>query len=389
MMEEEEEGDLGKDNDVTNVEFPVSISDPKGKNVVMNSETENNGIEDEGDVEVDIIGSSGFKGVENSCMDLAVDESSSFSSFGDACPGSALTDSDEAESSIRDERSKGLPRLRKRKMTDHWKKFIFPIKQRCKWLEIQLRKLNSQAKKYEEAIAAYDQQKQLRFLIPAGDDFNIKSLPKIDGIQRNEVMMRKKRKRVEECDLSSYMSNHCLFSYYENKNRDHDVPVEDSRNDVMSDVDNAEEFKLNETRSSVDHRKETDKSFLEFIEKIEELSSQVVNLKTRINTVINENPGKFSSITQSNTIGPSQHNSELCAEDQPMTDNPLLSCEGITPSIEAANTTQFEVPGESKELVEEQKPISPVQASDSVKPCSTSRSPFPKNTRTVRKRSGK
>lgn len=162
---------------------------------------------------------------------------------------------------------------------------------------------------------------------------------------------------------------------------------------------------MNDTRSSVDHRKDTDKSFLELIEKIEELSSQVENLKTRINTVITENPGKFSSITQSNTIGPSRNNSELCEEDQPWMDNPLSTGEGITPSIEAAITTQFEVPGEAKgeseELVEEQKPISLAQASDSdmvtenvvpnirsVKPCSTLRSPFPKNTRTVRKRSG-
>lgn len=162
---------------------------------------------------------------------------------------------------------------------------------------------------------------------------------------------------------------------------------------------------MNDTRPSVDHRTDTDKSFLEFIEKIEELSSQVENLKARINTVINKNPGKFSSITQSNRIRPSQRNSELRAQDQPLTDNPLSTSEGITPSTEAANTTQFEVPGEvkeeSKELVEEQKPVSPAQALDSdmvtenavpndrsVKPCSSSRSPFPKNTRTARKRSG-
>lgn len=112
VMMEEEEGDLGKENDVKNVEFDVSVSDPKGKNVVLDSETEKNGIGDEGDVEVDIIGNSGFKGVENSCMELAVAESSSNSSFGDACAGLELTDSDEAESSIREERSKGLPRLR-------------------------------------------------------------------------------------------------------------------------------------------------------------------------------------------------------------------------------------------------------------------------------------
>jgi hypothetical protein len=85
---------------------------------------------------------------------------------------------------------------------------------RCKWVELKLWKLNAKARKYEKEIAAIDQQKQLHFLKFAVDDFDVKSVPRSEGIQRYKVMRRKKRKRAEECDPSSYMSNHRLFSYY-------------------------------------------------------------------------------------------------------------------------------------------------------------------------------
>lgn len=85
---------------------------------------------------------------------------------------------------------------------------------RCKWIELQLRKLNYQAQKYEKELAAYDHKKQLDLLKYAVDGFAVKSVPKSEGTQKNKVMKRKKRKRVEECDPSSYMSKHCLFSYY-------------------------------------------------------------------------------------------------------------------------------------------------------------------------------
>lgn len=99
-------------------------------------------------------------------------------------------------------------------MTDHWRKFIFPIMCRSKWIALQVQKLNSQARKYVKEIEAIDQQKQLDFLKSAVDDFAVKSVPRSEGIQRNKIMRRKKRKRAEECDPSSYMSNHCFFSYY-------------------------------------------------------------------------------------------------------------------------------------------------------------------------------
>jgi hypothetical protein len=47
--------------------------------------------------------------------------------------------------------------------------------------------------------------------------------------------------------------------------------------------------------TSVDHHKDNDKSFVDMIENVEALLSQVENLKIRIDTVKNENPGKFCS----------------------------------------------------------------------------------------------
>lgn len=397
--EEKEVGALEKDknnnniNNVTNVEFHVSISEPKEQNLDLKAETENKGIEqnpvcwrDEEDVEVNIIGNSGLKSVEDNYVDLDETESSSSSSFGDTGSGldtgsdSAFSDSDEVQSPVSEEWNE-LRRLRKKKVTAHWRKFICPIMWRCKWIELQLRKLNYQAQKYEKELAAYDHKKQLDLLKYAVDGFAVKSVPKSEGTQKNKVMKRKKRKRVEECDPSSYMSKHCLFSYYENKDHNHDAPVNDIGDDVASSDDNAGEFKLSDMWSSVDQHEDNDNSMIEIIEKAEELLLQVENLKARIDNVIKENPG-------------------------------------IARFIETTNRTHLEVPGEntkakvtqnqaakeellvekSKGSVEEQKSISAAQVSDSDmatenvvrdvhsrKPCSTSKSHF---TRRVRKKSG-
>ena len=85
---------------------------------------------------------------------------------------------------------------------------------RSKWIELKIKKLNSQAQKYVKEIAAIDQQKQFDFFKFAVDDFGVKSVPRSEEIQRTKVMWRKNGKRAEECDLSSYMANHCFFSYY-------------------------------------------------------------------------------------------------------------------------------------------------------------------------------
>ncbi|KEH21566.1 hypothetical protein MTR_7g007590 [Medicago truncatula] len=401
-----EGGDLGKEeNNVTNIESSVAISEQKEQNVV--EEIPSLSCRDEENVEVNIIGNSGFKGVEDNCVDLTVTESSSSSSFGhtDTSSDSAFGDSEEVESQRRHKVWRQPLLLRKKKLTDHWRRYIFPIMWRSKWIELKIKKLNSQAQKYIEEIAAIDQQKQFDFLKFAVDNFGVNVF----------------------CFDPNLFS---LFCCPENKNQAHDGPVEGFHDDVVGNADNIGEIKLNDMWSSVDHQKDNDKSFVDMIENVEALLSQVENLKTRIDTVKNENPGKFCSATQSNIVGQSNgfnrsvHNSasfagkeipvpgsfagksELFAEDQLMTDNALSTREGITPSIESANRNQFEVQGEnveekSNESVEEKKSISRDQVSDSdmvtenavpnahsIKPCSTSKTHFPRNTRRVRRKFG-
>lgn len=100
-------------------------------------------------------------------------------------------------------------------VTIHWKRFIRPVSRRCKWIELQVKQLQSQARKYETELAAYNYTKQLDFSHLTSDDSGIKSVPMSGWMRRNKVMKRNRRKRVEEqCDITSYMSNHSLFSYY-------------------------------------------------------------------------------------------------------------------------------------------------------------------------------
>lgn len=106
---------------------------------------------------------------------------------------------------------------RKKKLTSHWKRFIRPLSWRCKWIELKLKQLQSQALEYEKELAAYDCRKQQEFanFTLDVDGFSAKSVPLSGQICRRKVVNRKKRKRVEDtCDLASYMSNHSAFSYY-------------------------------------------------------------------------------------------------------------------------------------------------------------------------------
>lgn len=386
-LDKTEEGNLGKDNNVITVES-VSIPEPNEQKLVLKVETEE-------DVEVNIIGNSGLKAVEDNCVDVIEIETSSSSSFDGTGSDTELSDSDdEVETRKREEWRKYM---RKRKVTDHWRKFIRPIMVRCKWVELKMRKLNAKARKYEKEIAAIDQQKQLHFLKFAVDDFDVKSVPRSEGIQRYKVMRRKKRKRAEECDPSSYMSNHRLFSYYENNNRDNVDPVEDLPSEVVGDVDftyNVREFKVNGMQSSVDHHNDADKSVIDTIENIEDLLSKVEKLKSQIDTVMNENPGSFVKVE---------------VEDPLPTNNALPIHEAKAPLIENNQTAKKElhdfknviVKFEDKS-VEEQKSIAPAQVSDSdidtknvvpnigssIKACSSSKTHFPRNTRRVKRKFG-
>ncbi|CAJ1827124.1 unnamed protein product [Sphenostylis stenocarpa] len=378
-----EEDAIEKDN----VRVPASaFSESKQQKVVRQPGNSSQGIErilmssaNEDDVQVNIVGSGsvtfGGRAVEDACEDVIDSECSSSSSFGDTdsgtedTSGSAFTNTGIESLPMCDgDQSKTSPSRRNKATTWHWRSFIHPVRWRCKWLELQVKKLNTLALKYDKELAAYDYRKQLEFSKLTIDDLNVKSVPIYDGIARNKIMKRKKRKKAEERDLSPYVSNHSIFSYYENKNQG--ACMEDFSGDALNHADIIEEVKFHDTLSSAD-LEDNDKAINDIIQSIQELQSHVGKLKTRIDNVVSENPGKFCSVTRlcmsgpSDGFNPSGHNSsslvgnnntfsvrfvpassqqksELNSEDLLLTENTLPTRSLISPFIGTTNMPQLE-----------------------------------------------
>ncbi|GMY24663.1 Elongation factor 4 [Fagus crenata] len=171
---------------------------------------------------------------------------------------------------------------------------------RCKWIELQIRELQSQALKYDGELAAFDERKQFEFERFTLEDFDAKSLPFSSQIPQNKVMKRKKRKRVESTiDIASYMSQPVLllWSFADR------APMEDNCGNLDKVTNGNNEFEINYGWPSLEFGN-GDNSFEQILRKIEVTHLQVHKLKTQIDKVISENPGKFSSMNQLSLLVP-------------------------------------------------------------------------------------
>ncbi|KAK6920369.1 hypothetical protein RJ641_016273 [Dillenia turbinata] len=231
------------------------------------------------------------------------DETESSSSFGDTDSGiengSSPSDAEAESRFVGCETS--LPfdgcgqqfQLRKKKLTAHWRKFIRPLMWRCKWIEVKIKSLQSQARKYDREIAKYDQGKL--FKQETIDGIGAKSLPYPNQTQTNKLMKRKKRKRIEDTvNVGSYMAQHNLFSYYENQK----LPVDNNYDNpvVMSDdqdIHKVDEFGVRGDWSSFRHR-DADNSLEEALWRLEVLQRQIRSLRNRVDKIVVENAAKFS-----------------------------------------------------------------------------------------------
>lgn len=85
---------------------------------------------------------------------------------------------------------------------------------RCKWTELRIKEIESQALKYSKELAEYDERKHMepdRFTL---EEFGSKSLPFSSDRYWSKAKKRRKRKKVEDTtDMASYTSHHFLFSY--------------------------------------------------------------------------------------------------------------------------------------------------------------------------------
>lgn len=188
--------------------------------------------------------------------------------------------------------------VRKKKLTDHWRSFIRPLMWRCKWTELRIKELETQALKYTRELEANDQTKMLE-LHQYTSDFCSRSFPFFNHSMKRKPMKRRKRKLVENVtDISSYVSHHHLFSYLENKkDLDGTSTADDVGNpDLFSKND---EFGLDDDwlRDGGDPSEQT-------LRKIEAGLSQIQRLKTHFEVVMLRNGVKFSSSEDLSLLAP-------------------------------------------------------------------------------------
>ncbi|XLR43822.1 hypothetical protein S83_028482 [Arachis hypogaea] len=188
--------------------------------------------------------------------------------------------------------------MRKKKLTYHWRNFIRPLMWRCKWAELRIKEIESQALKYSKELAEYDKIKHMepdRFTL---EEFGSKSLPFTSHQYRCNARKRRKRKKVEETtDLVSYTSNHYLFSYLENKKSDLDgCLVEDFGNPVITELhaDSSDRFGIGDDQSFFEYS-ESDSCMEQLLWTIDNLNSRVQKLKGQVDVVMSKNTKLSSS----------------------------------------------------------------------------------------------
>lgn len=201
-----------------------------------------------------------------------------------------------------------LFQMRKKKLTNHWRSFIRPLMWRCKWAELRINEIQSQALKYARELAAYDQNKLSRVNQSTVEEFGSKSLAFSSQWYRKKAMKRRKRKRAEDTtDLASYMSHHSLFSYLENKrsNPDGNSTADDFGNTVIMDqpADCNDKFGSNEDALFFE-LKDDDSSLEQVLLKIETVHSRVRQLKSQLDIVMAKNASRFSSSENLSLLAP-------------------------------------------------------------------------------------
>ncbi|KAJ0233461.1 Uncharacterized protein HA466_0281100 [Hirschfeldia incana] len=186
--------------------------------------------------------------------------------------------------------------VRKKKLTDHWKKFIQPIMWRCKWVELKVKELQNQAQIYDKEVEETCQAKQLELEKLKSEEVGVKALPPLPcHTQETQLKKRHKRKRVEEAvDAPSNALNHNLFSYHAYRKSYADTALNDnSRRLDKKSKSSKEDAVFSEDTPPLEFR-EGDAFLEQILLKIEAAKLEVRNLKNRVDKVMNENPNRFS-----------------------------------------------------------------------------------------------
>ncbi|KAG7635018.1 hypothetical protein ISN44_As03g051540 [Arabidopsis suecica] len=191
--------------------------------------------------------------------------------------------------------------FRKKRLTNHWRRFIRPLMWRSKWVELRIRELESRALEYPKELELYDQEKLEANIDPSvlescGE--GIKSLPFSNPCyKKRAAKKRRKRKKVESTDdIASYMACHNLFSYIETKRLSSDgMGLADDFGDAKDPRSDSNEPVDLDDADSLFHHRDGDSVLEEVLWKIELVHSQVHRLKTKVDVVLSKNTARFSS----------------------------------------------------------------------------------------------
>uniref|UniRef100_A0A164TU95 Uncharacterized protein n=1 Tax=Daucus carota subsp. sativus TaxID=79200 RepID=A0A164TU95_DAUCS len=232
--------------------------------------------------------------------DASHDTTEYSSSFGNTASGDESDDSlsdSEGMSKLLDNGLGEDCRMRKKRLTSHWKTFIQPYMWRCKWAELQIRRLLYQASKYDLQAEEINRRKQLTSEDLAVGNSGVKS-PSIPGsMQKEKIMKRRKRKRVEDStDKAAYMAQHILFSYSGSNKTSTDVaPKSDCANlGIPMDRKVGSMFGPSDEPVSLEFRND-DNSLEQILWNIGVLQSHLSGLKARFKEVLSENATEIYS----------------------------------------------------------------------------------------------
>ncbi|KAJ1382449.1 hypothetical protein SESBI_44226 [Sesbania bispinosa] len=158
-------------------------------------------------------------------------------------------------------------RIRKKKLTDHWRNYIRPVMWRCKWAELRIKEIDSQAVKYGKELAEYDKRKHMEPDHSTLDEFGSKSLP------FSSDQYRKNKKSDPDGSLADDFDNPVITE-----------PIADS----------TDRFGIGEDQPFLEFS-EADASLEQLLWTIDNLQSRVHKLKGDVEAVMSKNASKFSS----------------------------------------------------------------------------------------------
>ncbi|KAG6391089.1 hypothetical protein SASPL_148838 [Salvia splendens] len=176
--------------------------------------------------------------------------------------------------------------IRKKKLTAHWRNFIHPLMWRCKWTELRIKQLESQASKY----ARQDSGKHMAQDKTTVEQLGSNSLP-------ISIQSHRRGGKEEEWRIQVILHHTCqIISFSLIEKIRNLIWMEFLHGRIMviqhEHTGNRDEFGLNDDHSIHD---EDDNLLHHMLRKIELVHSRVQKLRNQLDVVLINNASRFSS----------------------------------------------------------------------------------------------